>query len=145
MAKQHETQEALNTVEQTSFVEESNNTANMSVKASPENIETRDEIDGYVTTDKAARMISEAINSDVTTSKVNYLAYRTQLKAIRIGTTMLIEKKSIVELIPQMINKVGEKEKRAKEKEEQAKKAQLLKKLKQNPELLEKLLNSNEL
>jgi hypothetical protein len=68
------------------------------VAPSPQNVREVDQIDGYVTTDKAAKLLGEALNTEVKTNRINYLAYSKQVDAVRIGSTMLINKASLESL-----------------------------------------------
>lgn len=65
------------------------------VAPSPQNVPEVDTVDGYVTTDKAAALLGKAIDEDVKTSRINYLAYSKQIDAIRIGSTILIKRSSL--------------------------------------------------
>jgi hypothetical protein len=68
------------------------------VAPSPQNVREVDQIDGFVTTEKAAKLLAEALGAEVKTNRINYLAYSKQVDAVRIGSTMLINKVSLESL-----------------------------------------------
>lgn len=85
----------------------------LKTKPSPLNVPEVQEIDGYVTTEKAAKLLSEKLNEEIKTSYINYRAYTLQVKAVRIGGTMLIHKESLLSASEGIVNEKKKAEKKA--------------------------------
>lgn len=113
MTQEQKIETTVNTVEEKAVEEKSKKAP------SPANVPEVQEVDGYVTTDYAAKLLAKALEEEVKTSRINYLAYSNQVEAIRIGSTMLINRKSLEGLFTSLKTS----------KEEASKKAQIKKAL----------------